>query len=188
MNYKIIEPIIKYDKNDSITDKILKIRGIQNKDEFINPSKHNLNSFWELSNMDIASRRIIKAIQNNERIAIHGDIDCDGVTSLVIMYKYLKNYNVVADILYHQRSEGHGIKINEVSEDIDLLIIVDSSTNSVDECKEISKNTDIIILDHHEQDKENPFAIIVNPQINNYNNKFLSGAGVVFKTCEAIDE
>jgi single-stranded-DNA-specific exonuclease len=46
----------------------------------------------------------------------------------------------------------------------------------------------IVILDHHEQDGENSYATIVNPQINDYPNKFLSGAGVVFKTCEAIDE
>lgn len=188
MDYKIVKPKIQYNKNDSIVDKILKIRGIDNKEEFINPTRNNLNSCWELSNMDKASERIIKAIQNKERIAIHGDIDCDGVTSLVIMYKYLKDYDIVADIIYHQRGEGHGVKIEEVSSDIDLLIIVDSSTNSIDECKEISKNTDIVILDHHEQDKINPYAIIVNPQINNYSNKFLSGAGVVFKTCEAMDE
>ena len=36
---------------------------------------------------------------------------------------------------------------------------------------------DIVILDHHESDIENPYATIVNPQLNNYPNKALSGSG-----------
>lgn len=188
MNYKIKEPIISYDENESIVDRILKVRGIENKEEFINPSKENLNSPWLLSNMKEATDKITNAIKNNLRIGIHGDIDADGVTSLTIMYKDLKAHGITPKIIFHQRKEGHGIKVAEIPQDLDLLIIVDSSTNSIEECKEVSKYMDIVILDHHEQDSENTYATIVNPQINDYPNKFLSGAGVVFKTCEAIDE
>ena len=38
MNYEIKTPTINYEKEDSIVDKILKIRGIENKEKFINPS------------------------------------------------------------------------------------------------------------------------------------------------------
>jgi single-stranded-DNA-specific exonuclease len=91
MNYKIKEPLIPYNKNESIVDRILKVRGIENKEEFINPSKENLNSPWLLSNMKEATNKITNAIKNNLRIGIHGDIDTDGVTSLTIMYKNLNN-------------------------------------------------------------------------------------------------
>lgn len=188
MNYKIIEPLIKYDKNDSIVDKILKIRGIKDKEEFMNPSRENLHSPWLLSNMKEVTDKIVDAIKNKKKVGIYGDIDTDGVTSLTIMYKYLKLHDITSKILFHQRKDNHGIIINNIPQDLDLLIIVDSSTNSVEECKEVSKYMDIVILDHHEQDSDNPYAIIVNPQINDYPNKFLSGAGVCFKTCEAIDE
>ena len=188
MNYEIKTPTINYGKEDSIVDKILKIRGIENKEEFLNPSVNNLNNVFDLSNMKEASETIKKHIENKSKIGIMLDIDCDGVTSFAIMYKYLKRHGIISKIIYHQRSDGHGVNVEEVPNDLDLLIIVDSSTNSVDECKELSNYMDIVILDHHEKDIDNPYAIIVNPQLNDYPNKFLSGAGVVFKTCIALDE
>lgn len=188
MNYEIVKPLIGYDKNDTIVGKVLKIRGIDNKEEFLKPSVNNLHSVWDLSNIKEATTRIKQAIDNNEKIGISLDIDADGLTSFAIMYKYLLRFDIKSKIIFHQRSKGHGILVDEVPKDLDLLIIVDSSTNSVNECKEISNNMDIVILDHHESDIENPYAVIVNPQLNDYSNKFLSGAGVVFKTCIALDE
>lgn len=104
------------------------------------------------------------------------------------MYLYLKNFTDNINYIYHQRYESHGVMINKVPKDCQLLIIVDSSTNSVNECREISQFTDIIILDHHQKDIDNPYAIIVNPQLDNYPNKYLSGSGVVFQTCRALDK
>lgn len=188
LRYKIKEPKIKYNKNDNIIDKILKIRGIKNKEEFLFPSKDVLHSYWELSNIRKAIQTITYAIQNNFNIGIYGDIDTDGVTSLAIIYHYLKKYNIKPINIYHQRKDGHGVIVDNVPKDLDLLIIVDSSTNSVKECEELSQNMNIVILDHHESDKDNPHAIIVNPQLNDYPNKYLSGAGVCYKVCQAIDE
>ena len=187
-NWKVLEPKEIYDTYDSITNKILKIRGIKNKDKFLNPTEFDVNSHWKLSNMKKAVEIIINAIQNNLKIGIYGDIDTDGVTSLVFMYKYLKNYNIEPQILYHQRKYGHGIKVNNVPKELDLLIVVDSSSNSVNECFELKDYMDIIILDHHHFERDNPYAIIVNPQYNDYENKYLSGVGVVYQTCKAIDE
>jgi len=187
-NWKVLEPKEIYDTYDSITNKILKIRGIKNKDKFLNPTEFDVNSHWKLSNMKKAVEIIINAIQNNLKIGIYGDIDTDGITSLVFMYKYLKNYNIEPKILYHQRKDGHGIKVNNISKSIDLLIVVDSSSNSIDECFELKDYMDIIILDHHHFERDNPYAIIVNPQYNDYENKYLSGVGVVYQTCKAIDE
>lgn len=103
------------------------------------------------------------------------------------MYLYLKNFTNNVFYIYHQRHEGHGVIIDKVPKDCQLLIIVDSSTNSVNECKEISQFADIVILDHHLRNVDNPYAVIVNPQLDNYPNKYLSGSGVVFQTCRALD-
>ena len=188
MEYKIKEPIIKYNENDSIVDKILKIRGIENKEEFINPPKECLHSPFELSNMREACMKILRAIYDKKKIGLFIDIDLDGISSCATMYKYLKQIGADVDILYHQRGDGHGIKLDDLNDDIEFLLIVDSSTNSVEECKEISKKMDIVILDHHESDVDNPYATIVNPQLNDYPNKFLSGSGVSYKCCQALDE
>lgn len=81
--------------------------------------------------------------------------------------------------------------IKKISE-ADLLIIIDSSSNDVDACEKIVKdyNTDIIIIDHHAIEKDNPYALIVNPQLKDceYPNKHLSGAGVAFKVMEVMED
>ena len=187
-NWKVLEPKEKYNEYDSMTDKILKIRGIKDKERFLKPSDNDINSPWELSNMELAVEKIINAINNKLIVGIYGDIDTDGVTSLTIKYKYLSDCGLSPIIIYHQRNKGHGIIVDNVPKELDLLIIVDSSSNSVEECKELSKDMDIVILDHHNIEKDNPYAIVVNPQCNNYPNKNLSGAGVVYQTCKAIDE
>ncbi len=105
------------------------------------------------------------------------------------MMRYLSYFTKNTSCVYHQRSQGHGISVQVIPEDINLLIVVDSSTNEVEKCKELSENNiEIIILDHHPKMVDNPYAIIVNPQLDNYPNKSISGAGVVFKTCQVLDD
>ncbi|MFL1672649.1 DHH family phosphoesterase [Paenibacillus dendritiformis] len=145
-----------------------------------------------LKNIEHASTRIRKAIHNNERISIFGDPDSDGVNATVIMYNYLNHFTNNVGYFHNQRSTGHGINTSKhlVPEDIDLLIIVDSSSNDVEETKEIaSRGIDVIILDHHLVDTVNPYCILVNPQQGGcaYPNKHISGAVVAWKMCQVLD-
>lgn len=49
--------------------------------------------------------------------------------------------------------------------------------------------TEVIVLDHHETDQYSDYAIVVNNQLSkSYPNKYLSGAGVVYKFLECIDD
>jgi single-stranded-DNA-specific exonuclease len=100
----------------------------------------------------------------------------------------------------------HGLSSNEytkIPEDTKLLIIADAGTNDANECNTLIKQgTDIIILDHHdanyqdESEEENNYqtaehnrAVIVNNQLSpEYSNKDLSGAGVVYRFLQALDE
>lgn len=69
-----------------------------------------------------------------------------------------------------------------------LLEIKGILTNDVDQCKELAKiGCSVIILDHHIQDVENPYATIINNQTSNYPNKELSGVGVVWQFCRYLD-
>ena len=43
-----------------------------------------------LKDMDIAVKRIYEALENNERIAIFGDYDVDGMTSCAVLCLWLK--------------------------------------------------------------------------------------------------
>lgn len=98
---------------------------------------------------------------------------------------FIKN-NVT--VLTHDGKQ-HGLKdiMSKIPDDTKLLIVPDAGSNDVDECSTLSSHMDICILDHHES-CPNPYATVVNPQLCDYPNKALTGAGVVWQFCRAYDE
>ena len=84
----------------------------------------------------------------------------------------------------------HGLSPDiAIPAETNFVILADGGTNDTEQCKMLSeKGIDVLILDHHLQDKENPYAVIVNNQISkDYPNKELCGAGVVYKFCQYLD-
>lgn len=77
-------------------------------------------------------------------------------------------------------------------EECDLLILIDSSSNDTKVCKVIAEEMgkEIIVLDHHAIERENPYVLLVNPQQegDEYPNKQLSGAGIVFKVLQVMED
>jgi single-stranded-DNA-specific exonuclease len=67
-----------------------------------------------------------------------------------------------------------------------LIILPDSSSNDYEQHKELKeRGYDILVLDHHEAERYSEDAIVVNNQLSKkYNNKYLSGVGIVFKFFE----
>jgi single-stranded-DNA-specific exonuclease RecJ len=151
-----------------------------------------VHSPYLLKNIDKLAERIVKAIKNNETITFSGDPDMDGVTSLVILYKYLKNFTDNLKYVCNERSEGHTIDqlVKEIPEDTKLFIALDSSSNDVESMRYLTeKGIDCLIVDHHTITNENQFAIIVNPQQVDceYPNKNACGGLLTFKVCQVID-
>lgn len=182
---------IKYYKNDDVITKLAKVRGIHDIEEWIKPTNKSLHNIHLLKNISEAAERIVKAIYKDEKILIVGDQDGDGVFSTAIMYRYLSKLTRNVAYTCTTRSMGHDISrlMDQFTSDIDLLIILDSSTNAVEACKVISeKDIDIVIIDHHPITRENPYAIIVNCQDGQYPNPDLSGSAMTYKMCQMIDE
>jgi single-stranded-DNA-specific exonuclease len=142
-----------------------------------------------LDNIQEVAIEIIKAADSGRKIVISYDIDADGCTSGTILMRYLRELTQNVFYIHHQRSQGHGISCQVVPEDTDLLIILDSSTNEVERCRELNEQgIQTLIVDHHPSTIENPYALIVNPQMDNYPNKEISAAGLVFKLCQVMDD
>ena len=205
-----------YDLSD-LTDEIAYIRGIPSEHvgRFLHPTENEMFDPYGMKNIEDAGQRIIDAIQEGQRVSVSVDVDTDGITSAVLMIRYLRNYlphdNV--DYIYAQRDHGHGL-YEQVRTDVtgdwyklteennkklsktDLLIVVDSSSNDIDGVEETLErhNLDIVILDHHEIDYSLPRvdkkALLVNPQQkgDEYPNKDLSGVGVVYKTIQVVED
>lgn len=207
-------------KRDSVIEQIAKMRGIDDPQQFLNPTKEELFDPYLMKNIDTAASRIAHAIENDERVVVSFDPDADGLCSASTQIRYLRRHGVEVDYIYGERGDGHGIgsmikmvpitidpsqKVDdrlltrntlnaeniEKIKNADLLILVDSSSNDVAACAQIREwGTDIIILDHHSIEEHNPHVILVNPQQPGcrYPNKFLSGAGVVFKTMQVVED
>lgn len=170
---------------------IMENRGVKDYKTYMNLDDSCLNSPWELDNMEDAVRLLNKHIWNKSIISILVDCDVDGFTSASMMFQYLKTIGYFGKInVLHHSGKEHGLsKEIEVPPETTLLIIPDAGSNDVEQCKELrEKGIDILILDHHICDRENPYAVIVNNQNGTYPNKELSGAGVVYKFLQAVDE
>ena len=115
-----------------------------------------------------ASKRIVQAIQNREKITIIGDYDVDGVTSSAIAYLFFQEIGVDVEIIIPNRfSDGYGITpklLNRVN--ADLVITVDNGIHSFQSAEILKKReTDFIITDHHQPSDKLPDAFaIVNPK------------------------
>ncbi|MCF8001675.1 MAG: DHH family phosphoesterase [Halanaerobiales bacterium] len=96
------------------------------------------------------------------------------------------------DFIVHKNKEVGIANDKEMNKalDSDLVIVPDAGSSQYKKHKRLKDNgIDVIVLDHHHTDKESEHAIVVNNQISpEYNNKALSGAGVVFKFCQVLDD
>jgi single-stranded-DNA-specific exonuclease len=191
MEWRRRKPVKRIRESNNVIEKLAKVRGIDNIQEFLFPEfKHYLSPLY-LKNIKEASEKILDALIKGLKIVISADCDTDGIMSTGMMVRFLSQFSDNVTYIYSQRSKGHGIEhqLESVPDDTDLLIILDSSSNSVKACKALKKKgIDIIILDHHQVEVENPYALLVNPQNDDYPNKSISGAGVTFKTMQVMDE
>ena len=105
-------------KMDKILAKVIANKGIENEKElelFLNPTRNDFHDPFLMPDMEIAVDRILKAIQNSERILIYGDYDADGITSVTVLKKFLTERGLaVATYIQNRISEGSGLNAEEV--------------------------------------------------------------------------
>ena len=158
---------------------------------FLEQSAEKMHDPFLLKDVDRAVARIRLAIERHERIAIYGDYDVDGVTSVSVLYLFLSKRG--ADVGYYIPSrirDGYGVTaaaIDMLAEErgVNLIITVDTGITAIDEVKHArERGVDMVITDHHECHAELPDACaVVNPHRADcdYPFKELAGVGVVFK-------
>lgn len=187
--YELINKNNDYKSNNLLND-ILKFKGVENPDKYLNLSRDDTYSYKNLDNIDKAVECLIRHIEEGNAIYIQVDNDTDGITSSAALYNYLKR-SCDNTIYYNmQKGKGHGVELETIPETVKLVIIPDAGSNQIEEHKELKeKNIDVIVLDHHICDIKSEYVIIVNNQLSEkYCNKDLSGVGVVYKFLQALDE
>ena len=104
------------------------------------------------NNIEKAIKMLNKHILNKSRIALHIDVDVDGLGSGYILNKFLISQGIPNQILIINKDKVHGVQEKHAKffeqNKIDLIIISDSSTNEIDVIKQF--NCDVLVIDHHE--------------------------------------
>ena len=171
-------------------------RSVEEARRFLRLEQGDFHDPYLFADMDKAVERIFTALEKNEKICIYGDYDVDGVTSVTVLYLYLKELGADVSVRIPKREgEGYGVScaaIEELARDgVELIITVDTGITAnaeVEFAREL--NIDFVITDHHECHTELPAAeAVVNPHRPDcpYPFKELAGVGVVFKVITACE-
>lgn len=189
----IVENLFK--KGEIITlESYLKAYGVQDVEKYLHPPTSVLESCWIYDNMRELVDELKYAILTDSRICIVGDSDADGVCSAYIIYKTLKLHNKKLNIkIVLPNGKERGIEPQDVRDEIkrykaDYVIIPDGGTNSKGYENDLN-GAKVLVIDHHNPNaKVCEHALIVNNTMNTKQcNTELSGTGVTFKVCQALD-
>ena len=181
-----------------IISQILVNRGILDIEaarRYLHPSLNDLHSPFLMMDMKKGVSRLLKAIHNHEEIIIYGDYDADGITSVVILYKFIKEITPHINYYIPDRvQEGYGLKIPAIDKfknnNVKLLITVDCGISDVEQIAYAqSIGIDTIILDHHEISGPLPPAVAsINPNREDCSFPFkgLAGVGIAYNFLIAL--
>ncbi|CAL7905154.1 single-stranded-DNA-specific exonuclease RecJ [Fusobacterium necrophorum] len=184
--------------SEKLLTTLLKNRGIQDFSklhEFINPSVSSFRNPFLFENMETVVSMLERAKQNRTRICIYGDYDVDGITGTAFLVKVFRQIGM--DVVYYipsREEEGYGLTKKNIDflyeKRVRLVITVDTGYNSLEDIAYArAKGMEVIISDHHKTVREagDEDILFLNPKLSqNYEFKFLSGAGVALKIAQAF--
>jgi len=181
-----------------VISQIIVNRGIRDSEtarRYLYPSLNDLHSPFLMQDIRKGVSRLLKAIHHKENIMIYGDYDADGITSVVILYKFIKEITSNINFYIPDRiEEGYGLKIPAIDEfkknNVSLIITVDCGISDVEQIAYAdSLGIDTIILDHHEISGPLPSAVAaINPNREDCSFPFkgLAGVGIAFNFLIAL--
>lgn len=182
-----------FNKEDDYLERILTQAGVEDIYEFLHVNKRHIHSPFLLRNMEEGIQLLHSKLGGT--VFIKRDPDVDGYTSSAYLKGFINDISSDTQIICNTSyQKEHGIFIDDIKdivENINLIIIPDAGSSSVNECKEIVEkyNIPILIIDHHEIDPEiMKYATLINCMDGQYPNNTLSGVGVVHKFCLAYAE
>lgn len=164
---------------------------------FLHPSYDQLHDPYLMLGMGEAVARLLRAIDNSERILVYGDYDVDGTTGTALLLRALNLLGAQTGFhVPHRFTEGYGIQLaalqKAAAEGYKLAISVDCGIRAHEPLYWARDNgLDVIITDHHLPDEGEgvpPAFAVLNPNQKGceYPDKNLAGVGVAFKLVHAL--
>lgn len=191
MKYKVIG---KNEKKDFLRE-VFENRDIpiDNIEKYLHTSDQDIYDFNLLDNINEAAQVYIEHLKAKSKILLVVDPDVDGITSSALFYNFTKEVDSGADISFvMHEGKQHGLS-DDLDVDFskfDFIVIPDAGSNDFLQHEVLSADATVLVLDHHNvDDGYSEHAIVVNNQLSeNYPNKELSGVGVVWQFCRAVNE
>jgi single-stranded-DNA-specific exonuclease len=198
-------------------NRILEARGLsgERKAVFLSPNYDLKHDPFLLPDMQAAVDRLVVARTKQEKIAIYGDYDIDGLTATTVLIDSFAKFgfNDVSAFIPNRFVEGYGLTVDAVeriiAEGAQLIVTVDCGSLShaeITRAKELG--VDVIVTDHHNVAEIQPDAVaVVNPKrlLADYPDAYdgyilkptnsdtqlypfldLAGVGVAFKLVQAL--
>ncbi|MFW5731171.1 MAG: single-stranded-DNA-specific exonuclease RecJ [Desulfonatronovibrionaceae bacterium] len=161
---------------------------------FLNPGLRYLPPLETWSGLDKASRIIGQALDKDRKMAVWGDYDVDGITSVALIKDFFQRRGIdVIPKLPHRVTDGYGLNSHEIEnlarEGVRVLITVDcgiSNLAEINRAKELGMQ--VVLTDHHQPGQNLPRAdVILNPKTENCPHPNLAGVGTAFFLVAALN-
>lgn len=181
-----------------LLSRLLVQRGYQSPEKanrFLEPRLAHLTPPERMLDMDRAVARILKALDNHEKVRIFGDYDVDGQSSTSILYLFFKEIGIDASWeLPHRHRDGYGLNplaVDRAAQDgVTLLVTCDCGISNAKEVSyALERGIETVVIDHHRAPPElPPAAAVLNPHQPKCTFPFkgLCAAGVSFYFCIGI--
>lgn len=189
MEYQLINP---RRPGTSAIEQVLLNRGIEDVHHYLNTVDADILSPLDLDNIEEGAKLLVSHIARESKVFVIVDSDCDGYTSSALLINYLNNLFpgfVQNNISYSMHTgKQHGIILDMIPEDVDLVICPDSASADYEQHEELKKRgIDVLVIDHHEAPEVSQYACVINNQLCDYANKALCGVAIVYKFCCYLD-
>lgn len=147
----------------------------------------NFSNGHSFDRMDEAVQLVKTAINNNEKILVYGDYDCDGIMGTSILCKMFQYVDyVVSYYIPNRYNDGYGITLEHAKEYVKngfkLVITVDNGITAFEAINYLKENdVKVLVIDHHQKQEQMPNAdVIIHPIYSNFGEVAASGGFTAF--------
>lgn len=174
--------------------RVLAARGIETVED-LKPDWRTMLAPQKLDGTTNAAKLLADAIEQNKKIMVVADYDCDGATACAVAIRGLRAMGAKVDYIVPDRFiYGYGLTPEIVDlaarHSPEVILTVDNGMASIEGVKRASElGIDVIITDHHLPGQTLPAAqCIVNPNTPGcaFPSKNLAGVGVMFYVLMAL--
>ena len=154
--------------------------------EFLNANlKTHLREPDLLPGCKEVAERLYQAIQEQQKIAVYGDYDVDGITGIVILYQTIKDLGgTVCFYIPDRIDEGYGLNSGAIEklakkDEVKVIVTVDCGIGSCEEAETAKRcGVDLLITDHHTPEELPDAVAIAHPQLVRWKGKWVSPATI----------